>query len=396
MLRKQIGEFGIYPRQNPSLSFHPLAERRGFAKFAGMAKRKSAETKSAESEDEGALALHPRLTRALFGHAAAEETFLRAFNAGTLHHAWLVTGERGIGKATFAYRAARFLLSRPAAPAEPAETLDAPASHPAAQQIAAGAHSSLFVLAPAAGSTASIGVDEVRGLRSFLGLTSPGGWRAVIADPANDLTSASANALLKAVEEPPQRTVFFLIGHGAATVMPTIRSRCVKLALRPLALADFAGAVSAACAAGDLDAPDAAAMQKLHSIAAGSPGRALEFIAGGLLPLAGTLDKVLCSLPRADYGLVHSLIQSASGAKNAQTFVRLCDLLEERIESMARAMAAGEGGAARAAAWAQLWQTLRQRRLDMEVLNLDKGAFLLSAFSDMETIARKLKSASPA
>ncbi len=137
-------------------------------------------------------------------------------------------------------------------------------------------------------------------------------------------------------------------------------------------------------------------MQKLHSIAAGSPGRALEFIAGGLLPLAGTLDKVLCSLPRADYGLVHSLIQSASGAKNAQTFVRLCDLLEERIESMARATAAGEGGAARAAAWAQLWQTLRQRRLDMEVLNLDKGAFLLSAFSDMETIARKLKSASPA
>lgn len=364
-----------------------------------MAKRTSKETKAGagDSEAEG-FALHPRFTEALSGHGAAEETFLRAFNAGALHHAWLVTGERGIGKATFAYRAARFLLSRDAASPSPAQTLAVPPSHPAVRQIAAGAHSSLFVLgeAPGAAAAASIGVDEVRRLRSFLSLTSPGGWRAMIVDPANDLTIASANALLKAIEEPPARTVFFLIGHGASTVMPTIRSRCVKLALRPLGLSNFSAAVLAACAAGDIDWPDAQALERLHKISAGSPGRAVGFLAGGLLPLAGTLDKLLKSMPRTDFGLVHSLIQSASGARNAQTFVKLCDLMEERLEALAREALEGPAPTAKSAAWAQAWQDFRRCRADMEVLNLDKGAFLLSAFSDMESIVRKIAQLSPA
>ncbi len=366
-----------------------------------MAKRKSDETKSSEAEEAsaGSLALHPRLTEALFGQSAAEESFLRAFNAGTLHHAGLVTGERGIGKATFAYRAARFLLSRDAASSERAESLAVPAGHLAARQISAGAHPSLFVLGEAAGApagSASIGVEEVRRLRSFLSLTSPGGWRAMIVDPANDLTIASANALLKAIEEPPPRTVFFLIGHGAATVMPTIRSRCVKLALRPLTLPDFADAVLTACKAGELEAPDAQALENLHAICAGSPGRALECIAGGVLPLSQALDKIVASLPRTDYALVHSLIQSASGARNAQAFAKLCDLIEERIESLAREALAAAPGAAEAAGWAQAWQAFRQRRGEMEVFNLDKGAFLMSAFSDMEHVVRKFTHASPA
>ncbi len=366
-----------------------------------MAKRNSTGATSAEADGAGAgsLALHPRLTQALFGQSAAEETFLRAFNAGTLHHAWLVTGERGIGKASFAYRAARFLLSRDAGSLERAGTLAVPASHAAARQISAGAHSSLFVLGQTPGapaSSASIGVEEVRRLRSFLSLTSPGGWRAMIVDPANDLTIASANALLKAIEEPPPRTVFFLIGHGAATVMATIRSRCVKLALRPLELPDFADAVLAACKAGEIESPDAQALKKLHAISAGSPGRALEFIAGGLLPLSQALDKIVASLPRTNHALVHSLIQSASGARNAQAFAKLCDLIEERIESLARDAAAGAADAAEAGAWAQAWQAFRQRRGEMEVFNLDKGAFLMSAFSDMEHVVRKFAHASPA
>ncbi len=358
-----------------------------------MAKRKSSDTKSEEEGGE-AQALHSRHTHALLGHAAAEETFLRAFNAGTLHHAWLVTGERGIGKATFAYLAARFLLSRDAARPAPAQSLAVPASHPAARQIAAGAHPSLFVLGEA--DKASIGVDEVRKLRSFLGLTSPGGWRAMIVDPANDLTIASANALLKAVEEPPQRTVFFLIGHGASTVMPTIRSRCVKLGLRPLDAGSFAGAVSSACERGGLDEPEPAALENLHRISGGAPGRAVEFLAGGLLPLAGTVDKILKSLPRTDYALVHSLIQSTSGARNAQTFDRLCDLIEERLEANARQALEGVADAAKAAGWARAWQDFRQRRADMDILNLDKGAFLLGAFSDMESMVRKIAHIPPA
>jgi DNA polymerase III subunit delta' len=355
----------------------------------GMAKRKTADTKSSDDEDgSGGSGLHPRLTVKLFGHVHAEEVFLRAFEAGTLHHAWLLTGEQGIGKAAFAYRAARFLLSQGASDEGAADNLSVSESHPIARQIAAGAHPSLFVLDDATtAATASIGVDEVRKLRSFLSLTSPGGWRAMIVDPANNLTIASANALLKAIEEPPARTVFFLISHGATAVMPTIRSRCVRLAFRPLNLEDFSKAALAACIKAELKAPDFHELARLHALSAGSPGRALEFIGGGLLPLAETLEKITAGLPDVNFISVHSLIQASGGARNAQAFARLCDLIEGKIEDIARKELAKSPGVG--AAWAQLWQSVRQRRLDMEVLNLDKGAFLMSVFSDMEHVARK-------
>ena len=357
-----------------------------------MAKRKAAETGAADGQEAGGPSpCHPRFTEKLFGHAAAEELFLSAFNAGSLHHAWLVTGERGIGKATFAYRAARFLLSRDHdAAAEPRTSLDAPASHPAARQIAAGAHPSLFVLPADAGTAASIGVDEVRKLRAFLSLTSTGAWRTMIVDPVNDLTISSANALLKAIEEPPPRTVFFLVSHGAAAVIPTIRSRCIKLALRPLGFPDFKSAVSAAAAAGGLDEPEAEDMSRIFALSAGSPGRALDLLSGGFLSLAGKVERIMEGLPRLDQGLVHELIQSSGGKGNAETFTRLCDFIEERVADRAKTEALQNAGpAAGAASWAELWQTARARRLEMEALNLDKGAFLITVFSDMERIARK-------
>ncbi len=353
-----------------------------------MAKRKTAETGPADGQEVAPDPLHPRLTATLCGHDAAEEAFLNAFRAGSLHHAWLLTGERGIGKATFAYRGARFLLSRDERAAEPS-SLDVPASHPVARQIAAGAHPSLFVLSAEAGGAASIGVDAVRKLRSFLSLTSPGGgWRAMIVDPANDLTISSANALLKAVEEPPPRTVFFLVSHGASTIMPTIRSRCVKISFRALDFPNFASAVSSACIAGNLTDPGEADMQKLFALSSGSPGRALDFLAGGLLALAGKVERIMEGLPRLDRALVHELIQAASGARNAEAFGRLCDLIEEAVADKARKEALVRPGA-EAASWAELWRSLRERRLELESLNLDKGAFLIAAFSDIEGIARK-------
>jgi DNA polymerase III subunit delta' len=354
-----------------------------------MAKRKTAET---EGQDGAPDPLHPRLTGALCGHGAAEELFLSAYRAGALHHAWLLTGEECVGKATFAYRAARFLLSRDESGGgffadEPA-SLNVPPSHPVARQIAAGAHPSLFVLSAEGGATASIGVDAVRKLRAFLSLTSPGGgWRAMIVDPANDLTISSANALLKAVEEPPPRTVFFLVSHGASTVMPTIRSRCVKLSFRALDYSNFASAVSAACLAGDLIEPSEADMQKLFALSSGAPGRAVDFLGGGLLALAGKVERIVGGLPRLDRALAHELVQAASGARNAETFERLCDLIEEAVADKARTQALEQP--AEAASWAELWRSLRERRLELETLNLDKGAFLIAAFADMQRAARK-------
>ncbi len=356
-----------------------------------MAKRKPAETNAEDAA--GVDPLHPRLTEKLYGHEAAEALFLGAFNAGSLHHAWLLTGEEGIGKATFAYRAARFLLSReddaPSLLGAPS-SLDVSAADHSARQIAACAHPSLFVLSAEAGA-ASIGVEAVRKLRAFLSLTCPGGgWRAMIVDPANDLTISSANALLKAVEEPPPRTVFFLVSHGASTVMPTIRSRCLKLSFRALNFPDFQQAVTAACLTGGHTAPGEQEMQKLFGLSSGSPGRALDLVAGGLLALAGKAERIMQGLPRLDASLIQELIQATSGARNASLFDQLCDLIEERVEDRAKKAALDkQDSAADGAAWARLWQGLRERRLDMEALNLDKGAFLMAAFSDMERIARK-------
>jgi len=351
-----------------------------------MTKRKAGTSKAADSEDQQpeATVLYPRNTAELFGHGTAEELFVQAYRAGALHHAWLLTGEQGIGKATFAYRAARFLLSQE--PGRPTTgTLADCRETPAARQIAAGAHSSLFVLDEAA--AASIGVGEVRKLRSFLSLTSPGGWRAMIVDPANSLTIASANALLKAVEEPPPRTVFFLVSHGAAAVMPTIRSRCVKLAFRPLSLTDFSKATLAACHRGGAESPGPDELEMLHGLTGGSPGRALDFISGGLLPVAQKLNRIVDGLPRMDYGLVHELIQAVAGARNAQIFNRICDLIEARIEELAKRDLSRPGFTG--AQWAELWQAVRRRRLEMEALNLDKAAFLMSVFSDMENATKK-------
>jgi len=130
-------------------------------------------------------------------------------------------------------------------------------------------------------------------------------------------------------------------------------------------------------------------MQKLFALSAGSPGRAVDLISGGLLSLADKVERIMDSLPKLDHALVHELIQSTSGARNAEAFRRVCDLIEERIEGKAKQEAMQPGHQPRSASWAELWQTVRERRLELEALNLDKGAFLVSAFSDMERIARK-------
>ena len=156
-----------------------------------MAQRKPRQVGVGESSDAPENALHPRKTLVLYGQAKAEGSFLNAFKAGTLHHAWLLTGERGIGKATFAYRAARFLIGQGEVAhnaASEAQTLAMSAEHPVTRQIAAGAHPSLFVLGSdgsGAGETGTISVDAARKLKGFLALTSTSGWRAITGFPVS-------------------------------------------------------------------------------------------------------------------------------------------------------------------------------------------------------------------
>ena len=185
----------------------------------------------------------PRETGVLYGHGEAEQALLGAYRSSRFPHAWLIAGPAGIGKATLAYRMARFMLAHPdprAPLVQNAKSLQVPADHPAACRIAAQAHSDLLVLERTINEKTGklrqdIQVDDVRRTVAFFGSTpGEGGWRVAIVDAVDELNESGANALLKILEEPPRRAVLLLVSRSAARVLPTMRSRCRSLVLRPL------------------------------------------------------------------------------------------------------------------------------------------------------------------
>ena len=208
-------------------------------------------------------AVLPRETTALFGHREAETALLNAYRSRRIPHAWLIGGAAGIGKATLAYRMARFVLAHrnPLAPAvQRAETLQVDPSDPVARHVAAGAHGGLLTLERTLNDKGVlrtvITVDETRETISFFGSTAAvEGWRVCIVDTVDELNPNAANALLKILEEPPQQSLFLLVSHAPARVLPTIQSRCRKLPLRPLATSDV---IRSAAKAADIAADDPA------------------------------------------------------------------------------------------------------------------------------------------
>src|SRR3984957_10546751 len=197
---------------------------------------------------------HPRETTDLFGHRDAEASLLNAYRSARIPHAWLIGGAQGIGKATLAYRMARFLLAHRnplASEVQRAETLWVDPADSVARHVAAGAHGGLLTLERTLNDKGVlrtvITVDETRETISFFGSTAAiEGWRVCIVDTVDELNPNAANALLKVLEEPPQQSLFFLVSHAPARVLPTIQSRCRKLPLRPLAVDEVVHAAARA------------------------------------------------------------------------------------------------------------------------------------------------------
>jgi DNA polymerase-3 subunit delta' len=214
----------------------------------------------------------------LHGHDAAIAAFREGLDSGRLHHAWLIAGPRGIGKALFADKAALRVLAGAAGPPVEGPGLDVPDEHPVARLAAAGSHPDLMRLERLTrdGGTdlaRSITIDQVRGLqRLFVTTSSLSPWRAVVIDAVDDLETGGANALLKNLEEPPPDTVFLLVTHAPERLLPTIRSRCRLMRLSPLPDDAMASALAAAL-------PDAAADEigALVRIGEGAPGRAVAW-----------------------------------------------------------------------------------------------------------------------
>src|SRR3954454_25279038 len=254
---------------------------------------------------------HPRETMSLFGHREAEAALLNAYRSGRIPHAWLIGGAQGIGKATLAYRMARFVLANrdPLAPSvQRAETLAVDPSEPVARQIAAEAHGGLLVLERGLNDRGTlrtvITVDETRETISFFGSTAAvDGWRVCIVDTVDELNPNAANALLKIWEEPPQRSLFLLVSHSPARALPTILSRCRKLPLRPLAADDV---IRAASLATGRDAGDPALTEAAEA-SEGSVARAVTLLGGDALKLQQKTAALLATLPQVDPRELHAL-----------------------------------------------------------------------------------------
>lgn len=358
---------------------------------------------------------HPRETARLYGQATAEASFLSALNSGRLPHGWLLTGPQGVGKATFAWRAARYLIATPAetggalfAP-PPATALDIPEDHPVARRMRALSEPSLMLLRRGWDRDkkrlkSQLTVDEVRGLKGFFQMRAEGGARrAVIVDSADEMNASAANALLKELEEPPENTVLFLIAHQPARLLPTIRSRCRTLRFDRLSPADLSAALHGA----GLAAPEGAEAEGLAVLADGSAGRAVGLLEAGGLALYADLVRLLGSLPRLDRAAALSLAEAA-GARGAEArFDLTVDLLETALARLARAGATGaptvpvvpeEAALAprlapnvnAAREWADLAANLATRARRGRAVNLDPAALVFDMFLAVHRTAGRL------
>lgn len=348
---------------------------------------------------------HPRETAQLFGHEAAQDELRRNFARGHMHHAWLICGGIGIGKATLAYRLARYALANPDERDE--GRLDVVPASAAARQVRVLSHPGLLVLRrpydPRSKKIMSvITVDEVRRLKSFLGLTAGDeAWRVVIVDSADELNPNAANAILKSLEEPPPRTLFVLISSEPGALLPTVRSRCRRVDLSPLGSADLHDAAQAALDAAGIEAPEAAQWSRVQSLAEGSVRRALQLVTAGGLESYEGISRILAALPRVDWPAAHALADTLAASGSEQRFDAFIDLLLDTLGRLGRSRAQAGPASADAAPgtrlitadglpdWAEMWAALLRERTETDLLNLDRKAFLLRILNRLQQSTAK-------
>ncbi len=351
-----------------------------------------------EEADRLPVAPHPRETLALFGQEAAEAAFLAAASAGRLPHAWLLTGPRGVGKATLAWRIARALLAGRAGKAG----LDFDPDDPVARQVAALSHPGLHLCRrpwddKAGRLRAEIPVDAVRALIGFFRLSaSDGGARVAVIDAADEMNVSAANALLKLLEEPPAGGTLLLVSHRPARLLPTIRSRCRELRCQPLDPEALARALSAA------GAPEARDPVALAELAAGSVGAAFRLLSEGGLDLYEEIAGLVATAPPIDRPRMIALAEATArgpASRRDATF----ELIQLALGRLARAAAGAPvtpvsaaerrafsrlaAGPQQARLWAEAAARLAARADHARAVNLDPAQVILDTFLQIDAAA---------
>lgn len=324
--------------------------------------------KAAPETDREPNAPHPRETFSFFGHEQEERALSDALQSGRMHHAWLLAGAKGLGKATLAYRFARAALGAERIGPRP---LDVDPQDTVARRVGALSHPDLFVLRRGLNERGKprreITVDDARELGHFFSLApSEGGMRVAIIDAVDDLNRNAANAILKTLEEPPARSVLLLVCHAPGAILPTIRSRCRRLALRPQPDA----IVRAALGGGD---------DALVALAKGRPGRAIAYAAQGVDARFADVRSAQAALRRGEAGAMLAALYDKMGG---EPFEKLAAVLELAGE-WTRAAGVEEGGEA----WAEAWSALETLRAEAEGLDMDPRHALARAVGVLDRAA---------
>jgi DNA polymerase-3 subunit delta' len=327
----------------------------------------------------------PRANPLLLGHDGAETTLLEAMRSGRMHHAWLLTGPAGIGKATLAFRFARRLLAGAPTGVQPGATLALDERDKVFRRVAAGSHADLLTIErewdpKRKRLRGEIVIEDVRRVTEFLHLTpAEGGWRVVVVDGAEDLNRNAANALLKVLEEPPPRAILLLVCSAAGRLLPTLRSRC-----RRLRLATLDDAVMADLLARYLPDTPEAERGRLLTLGEGSIGRALSLAEGGGVAVAELVGGVLEALPDLSPKRAHEVADALGRDEDA--FSLFMDLLRAGLASAVRGVARGRAdpdqarlvGARPLAAWVDVWHGLSHLQYETEEFHLDKRHAILA------------------
>jgi DNA polymerase III subunit delta' len=340
---------------------------------------------------------HPRETLWLAGHVEAEQTLLQLFKAGRMPQGVILAGPEGIGKATLAYRLARFILANPDPTAEAvqkANSLHVAADHPVTGQVARLAHGDLGVVrrtAAKAGQTIRtlITAEDARSALDLFRVTaSAGGWRIIIVDAADEMNSQAANALLKMLEEPPARAIFLLIAHRAGSMLPTIRSRCRTLRLGGLSNDDLSEALTRL---GVEHSPD-----RLLAVqsAEGSLRRALLLSDPDMISVITSLEQLVMHPAHANPSRWISFAETLTGKAATIRFQFAIEMIEAQLHQAARQISSDPHTKLKVAACMDLWEKLHVSMRETETYSLDRRPLLLMALGALADIRRTLPASS--